>query len=247
MQQSERAALITGATGGIGAAIALDLSASGMPVALLGRDESKLGALEDRIKGAGGTCLALPCDVTDRAQVNRSIGQALSDLAGIDVLVCGAGINVSDRSLRKLDPADWDRMIATNLTGAFNVMHAVLPHMREQGHGLIVQLSSIAAIRPSTLAGAGYSVSKAGQGVLGMCVGREERGRSVRSTVIYAGEVDTPFLNARSARPGGVSESRREAILKAEDIAAAVRYAVEQPERVRIPELVILPAVDDYM
>jgi len=247
MQQTERVALITGATGSIGSAIAVALASIEIKVVALGRDEAKLAALAEKVKESGGSCLPLPCDVTDRVEVDRAVEQAMSDLPGIDILVCGAGINVADRSLRKLDPADWDRMIAINLTGAFNSMHAVLPHMRDQGRGLIIQLSSIAGIRPSTIAGAGYSVSKAGQGVLGMCVGREERGRNVRSTVIYAGEVDTPFLNTRSSRPGGVSESRREAILKVEDIAATVQYVIQLPDRVRIPELVILPAVDDYV
>ena len=163
-----------------------------------------------------------PCDVTDCAQVAATIATLLAELGSIDILVYSAGMNVPKRSLRSLDPGDWDRLISTNLTGAFNLVHFTLPGMRERGSGLVVQIGSISAKRPSTLSGAAYSASKAAQAVLGVCIGREERGRGIRSTVIYSGEVNTSLLDARSTRPGGIESSRREAILQPEDIAAAV-------------------------
>ena len=80
----------------------------------------------------------------------------------------------------------------------------------------------------------------------GICLGREERGRGIRSTVIFPGDVDTPFLAVRPDRPGGLSASRRETILQPSDVAAAVRFVAELPPRVHVPEIVLKPAADDF-
>jgi NADP-dependent 3-hydroxy acid dehydrogenase YdfG len=148
--------------------------------------------------------------------------------------------------MRSVTPADWDLVLATNLTGAFNLMRAVLPSMRERGEGLIIQLGSLAGIRANVISGVAYSAAKFGQTALGVCVSREERGRGIRCTMIYAGEVDTPFLDARASRPGGGENTRRQMILKPEDVAEAVRFVAELPPRAHVAELVIKPAVDDF-
>ena len=169
--------------------------------------------------------------------------QIINAFDGIDVLVCNAGTNVKNRSLETLEPADWDRMIATNLTGSYNLVHSVLPSMRQRKNGLIVQICSVSGLRASTLGGAGYSASKFGQSALGICLAREEGPRGIRSSVIYPGEVNTPILDAR---PIPVGRERREAILQPEDVAAAVKFLVELHPRARVPELVIKPTVDDF-
>ena len=151
-----------------------------------------------------------------------------------------------DRSFRSLNPEDWDRIIATNLTGAFNLLHAVLPSMRTRGKGLVIQISSLSGMRASTISGVAYSASKFGQAALGICLGREERGRGIRSTVLYPGEVNTDFLDIRAGRPGAVDESRKQNILQPEDIAAAVRFIAELPAHAHVPELVIKPTIDDF-
>jgi NADP-dependent 3-hydroxy acid dehydrogenase YdfG len=170
----------------------------------------------------------------------------LAAFGSIDILVCSAGINVAQRSLRSLDPADWDRVLATNLTGSFNLVHFVLPSMRQRGNGLVIQVASVSGMRANTLSGAAYSASKFAQSALGIGIGREERGRGIRSTVLYPGEVNTSFLDQRAGRPGGGDDSRRQSILQPEDIAAAVRFLVELPPRVHVPELVIKPTIDDF-
>jgi NAD(P)-dependent dehydrogenase (short-subunit alcohol dehydrogenase family) len=191
----------------------------------------------------GGPALVAPCDVADRSQVKEMVATVIAAFDAIDVLVCNAGINVRNRSLETLDPAEWDKMIATNLTGAFNLVHHVLPSMRARGSGLVIQIDSISGRRASTLGGAGYSASKFGQAALGICIGREEGARGIRSTVIYPGEVNTPILDAR---PVPVGAERREVILQPADIAAAVRFLVELHPRANVPELIIKPTVDDW-
>lgn len=239
-----KTALVTGAGSGMGRAIALDLARMGIRVALVGRERAKLEAVRGEIGGATPDVVVEPCDVSDRPAVGTMVSRVLSSFGSIDVLVCNAGINVPKRSLEQLDPADWDRMLETNLTGAFNLVHFVLPAMREKRSGLVIQVCSISGMRSSPLGGAGYSASKFGQAALGICLGREERGNGIKSSVIYPGEVDTPIL---AKRPVPVPAERLAAILQPEDVAAAVRFLVELAPRATVPELVITPAVDDFV
>jgi NADP-dependent 3-hydroxy acid dehydrogenase YdfG len=236
-------ALITGAGSGMGRAIALDLAAAGVRVALIGRDRRKLEATRAAIGAAGESALIESCDVADRAAVSAMAQRVLGSFDSVDILVCNAGINVTRRSLETLDPADWDRMIATNLTGAYNLVHFILPAMRARGRGLIIQICSISGVRANPLGGAGYSASKFGQAALGICMGREERMHGIKSSVIYPGEVNTPILDAR---PVPVPPERREVILQPDDVAAAVRFLAELPQRAHVPELVITPTVDEF-
>ena len=242
MSTESQNALVTGAGSGIGRATAVALAKIGLRVALVGRDAEKLEGTR-KLVGRDDT-LVEPCDVADRAGVDAMAGRVLAAFGGsIGVLICNAGTNVRDRSLEKLSPEDWDKMIHTNLTGAFNLVHAFLPPMRGRGSGLVVQVCSIAGLRASLLGGAGYSASKFGQGALGIGIGREEGPRGIRSSVIYPGEVNTPILDAR---PVPVPQQRKDAILQPEDVAAAICFLVQLPPRANIPELVIKSTVDDW-
>jgi NADP-dependent 3-hydroxy acid dehydrogenase YdfG len=246
-----RSVLVAGASGGIGRAVALALAESGLAVALCGRDRDKLEATRAALGSIAPEAPPAPvfvCDVTDRAQVAAMVAEVLAALGSIDVLVCATGVNVRQRSLRSLDPADWDRVLLANLGGAFNLIHAVAPSMRAKGDGLVVQMSSLAGVRASSVAGAAYSASKFGQAALGVVLGREERGRNIRSTLLHLGEVDTPLLDVRAARPGGGEGTapRREGILQPADVAAAVRFLVSLPARAHVAELVLKPTIDDF-
>lgn len=238
-----RTALITGAGSGMGQAIAVNLAAAGVHVALIGRDVKKLEQTRELLGAAGPNALIESCDVADREAVRKSSERVLKAFGSLDILVCNAGINVAKRSFAELDPADWDRLIATNLTGAYNLVHCVLPSMRERRQGLVIQICSISGIRASLLGGVAYAASKFGQSAMGICLGREARQWGVKSSVIYPGEVNTPILDAR---PVPVPPERRTAILQPEDVAAAVRFLAELPPRAHVPELVLTPTVDDF-
>jgi NADP-dependent 3-hydroxy acid dehydrogenase YdfG len=215
----------------------------GLRVAMVGRDREKLERNRAEMAAGRDSVMVAACDVTDRSAVKALVDQVASAMGTIDVLVCNAGINVRNRALESLHPDDWDRMIATNLTGAFNLVHFVLPLMQQRQNGLVIQICSVSGIRANPLGGGGYSASKYGQRALGICLGREEGIHGIRSSVIYPGEVDTPILEQR---PVPVGQERRAVILQPEDIAAAVKFLVELPPRARVPELMIMPTVDDF-
>jgi NADP-dependent 3-hydroxy acid dehydrogenase YdfG len=243
MSGNLQTALVTGAGSGIGRSIATTLASMGLRVALVGRDREKLERIKAELAVGRESALAATCDVADRAAVEALVGQVLAAFGTIDVLVCNAGINVKNRSIESLRPGDWDRMIATNLTGAFNLVYFVLPHMRMRGNGLIIQICSVSGISANPIGGTGYSASKFGQRALGIGLGREEGVHGIRSSVIHPGEVDTPILDHR---PVPVPPERRAVILQPDDVAAAVKFLVELPARAHVPELVIKPTVDDF-
>lgn len=244
MSSPYQTALVTGAGSGMGRAIALDLASSGFRVAMVGRDRAKLEAVRDSVEADVAANLVIePADVADREAVGAIVDRTLKAFGSIDVLVCNAGTNVKNRRMDVLDPADWDKMLATNLTGAFNLVHFALPSMSKRKKGLVIQICSISGVRASLLGGVGYSASKFGQAALGLGLGREVRELGIRSTVIYPGEVNTPILENR---PVKVSDERKAEILQPEDVAAAVRFLVELPERANVPELVITPTVDEF-
>src|SRR5262245_15263640 len=128
--------MIVGASGGIGRAVAVTLAEAGARVALVGRDRQKLEETRAALGAGAESAVILTCDVTVRAEVGAMVEAALGALGSIGILVDAAGLNIRQRSLRTLDPEDWDRVIQNNLTAAFNLIHFVVPSMRERGDGL---------------------------------------------------------------------------------------------------------------
>ncbi|MFH1566973.1 MAG: SDR family NAD(P)-dependent oxidoreductase [Gemmatimonadota bacterium] len=228
--------LVTGGGSGVGAAVAAACAREGASVTIAGRDPGKLEAV---CRAAGTAVDSFPADVTDRAQVGALVDHVITARGRIDVLVSNAGVNVPDRSLDRLSPPDWDRVLGVNATGAFNVAHAVLPHMRRQRRGLVIAISSMAGLRVGVLGGAAYCASKHAMAALTRSIDLEEAANGIRATVISPGEIDTPILEFR---PEEVTDQHRARILRPEDVAEAVVYVASQPDRVAIPELVIKPS-----
>ncbi|NQT36837.1 MAG: SDR family oxidoreductase [Planctomycetes bacterium] len=241
MDLTNKAALVTGGGSGIGLGIARALAAGGCRVAIAGRNLQRLQeAAED---GSHPPLLVHAVDVADRQDVDGLLVWFREELGPPDILVNSAGINVPNRAMAELDPEQWDQMIAINLTGAYNCIHAVLPDMRSRKSGWIVNISSIAGKRAMALGGAGYCASKFGMGALGTTVGLEERSHGIHVTNIYPGEVDTPILEKR---PTPVPQEKRVAMLKPEDIAEMVVAVARLHPRAVVPELVITPLYQEY-
>lgn len=239
---SKKSVLVTGGGSGIGLGIALALAGEGCRVAITGRDEAKLKAAA--VEWAGRfELLYTPCDVADRPAVRKMVAWFEGRLGTPDILVNSAGINVPKRSMAELDPADWDRLLAINVTGAYNCMNAVLPGMRKRGGGLIVNISSVAGKRAMKLGGTAYCASKFAMTALGTAVGLEERAHGIHVTNIYPGEVATPILRNR---PTPVPPERIAQMLQPEDIAAMVVTIAKLPPRALVPEVVMTPLYQEY-
>ncbi len=242
MDLREQTALVTGGGSGIGQAIALALAQEGCRVAITGRDGERL---QRTVKSHCGPTpiLCRACDVSDRAQVQELLAWFQSQWGDPHILVNSAGVNVAKRRMAELDPADWDHMLAINLSGAFHCMQAVLPGMRKRQSGLIVNISSISGKRASKLGGVGYCASKFGVTGLGTAVGLEERENGIRVTNVYPGEVNTPILEKR---PVPVPPEKRAQMLQPQDIAACVVTIAKLPSTALVPELVITPLYQEY-
>lgn len=234
-----KAVLITGGGSGVGAAAARLFVAAGAKVAIAGRDLAKLQKVSVGL--AGVSCHA--CDVTEADQVATLIATVTQTLGRIDILVNNAGTNLKARKMRELSLEDWNRLIGTNLNGAFYCIKAVLPQMIERKDGVIVNVNSVSGKRPYPLAGAGYAAGKFGLHALAGCLANEELESGIRISSIYPGEIDTPILNER---PNPISEEWRAKILQPEDVANAILFVASLPRHVSIPELIIKPTAQGY-
>jgi NADP-dependent 3-hydroxy acid dehydrogenase YdfG len=159
-------------------------------------------------------------------------------------LVNNAGLNIKERTFRELTPENWHLLLGANLHGAYYCIRAVLPQMRQQREGLIININSISGKRSNPLGGLAYNAAKFGLRGLAMGLAAEEKDNGIRVCSIYPGEVNTPILEAR---PTPVSEERRRTMLQPEDVAAAVLFIATMPPRASIPELVITPANAMYV
>ena len=233
-----KTALVTGAGTGIGRASAVALARAGARVAILGRTESALEDTARECGEAGRQALVHRTDVSDRASVDRAVASAVESWGRLDILVANAGTNTRRRSMAEIPPEEWDAVIAVNLTGVYNAARAALPHLRAVGDGLVIVIGSTAALGASKLPGIAYTASKHALVGFTATLRVEEREHGIRATVIHPGEVDTPILDKR---PVPVSEERRRAILRPEDVAEAVLFAATRPPRVCLPVMVIEP------
>ena len=239
---SSRTAVVTGGGSGIGAAVARSLADAGCRVAITGRRQERLDDVTENYSGQV-PIIAHTSDVADREGTVEFFAWAAEQLGQIDILVNSAGINTPVRSVAELDPDNWDSLIAVNLTGAYNCIHAVLPAMRARQDGVIINISSVAGLRAGPLGGVAYNASKFGMAALGITVAEEHRGMGIRVTNIYPGEVETPILDNR---PVPVTAEHRARILQPEDCAEVVMMVVRLPARANVPELVIIPTTQSY-
>ena len=233
--------VVTGAGTGIGRAIAAGFVEQGGRVAFVAR---RLDKLEEAAAGLPGErVLCCPCDVSERESVNAVVAQVGERFGTTDILVNNAGTNSNPRAVAEVDPQDWDRTIAVNLTGAFNFVRAVLPAMRAKKDGIIINISSIAGVRAGKLGRAAYSASKHGMVALNHVINEEEVDYGIRACAICPGEVETPILELR---PEPVGAEHRARILQPEDLAAAALFVASLPSRACVPELIIKPTTQIY-
>jgi len=242
-----KVAIITGASAGIGEATAIALAESGAKVVLVARRGNRLEALVQKITAAGGEALAIVADITDDTQLSIIVDKTKSTFGEIDILVNNAGIALTGK-IADADPTDWRRMIELNLIALMNLTHVVLPVFQAQGSGHIVNVSSVAG-RTVRLGIGGYNVSKWGVNAFSEALRLEVSAQNIRVTVIEPGMVNTEInQHITDATAKQQSEALWKSItpLESEDIAAAIAYAVTQPSRVNVNEILIRPTTQSW-
>jgi NAD(P)-dependent dehydrogenase (short-subunit alcohol dehydrogenase family) len=229
-------AVVTGAGSGVGRAVALDLARAGWEVAMIGRSEAKLA--ETAAMAPEGIFFLERCDISDADAVANAGARIETAFGGIGVLVNAAGSNTPRRALEVLSHEDYHALFGANLHGAYYCVQAFLPGMRRRASGTIINVISDAAKQASPKAGPAYSASKAGLVGLTQAINAEERARGVRACAILPGEIDTPLLDKRPTPPDAEARSR---MLRAEDVAACVRFCIDLPAHVIVEELLVRP------
>lgn len=238
MGLKDKVCIVTGGGSGIGRSAALMMAAAGAKVALVGRTASKVEAVRDEIEAAGGNAMAIGLDVADYDGVMRMADDVLARYGRIDVLVNNAGHSSHHRRLLTTTPDELRAVMDSNVAGSVYCSQAVAPHMVERKEGTIINVSSMAGVTASLLAGMAYSAAKAAVINFTAFLNTELRNTGIRASVVIPGEVDTPILDNRPISP---SDEARATMVTADDAAEAIMLIASLPQGACIPELRIRP------
>ena len=241
-----RAALVTGASSGIGRSTARAFAAAGARVALVARRAERLKETADEIEAAGGEAIGLPAAVTDEHEAEKAVRDAVGHFGGLDILVNAAGMTqvgqVENASL-----ADWRAVHDVNFWAALYTSRAAIPALKERGGGDIVNISSTAGRRPVGSTFGPYSSSKHALNAFSESLRCEVGLAGIRVSVIEPGATATEIHEA--IKDDQVKESMRKHLTKdgamqPEDVAAAIMFVVSLPPRVNVSEILIRPTID---
>jgi len=232
---THKVAWITGAGTGIGEAGAIALAQAGMNVVISGRRLDKLEAVAAQCHGLA-TIEVL--DVSSKEDVQAVVDRIVAKFGRIDVMVASAGINVKERNWHNVSLEDWDSVIRVDLDGAFYCCKAVLPIMKTQGDGLIINISSWAGKHVSVVTGPAYTAAKHAMNAMNESINMEACTYGVRATSICPGEVATPILDNR---PIPVTQEDRNRMVQAEDCGEVIRFLATLPKHVCINDMTISP------
>jgi clavulanate-9-aldehyde reductase len=237
---SDKVALVTGASSGIGRAIALALAEQGADVAVGARRADRLASLRDQLTASGVKALTVDLDVTDEGACRAAVDATIGEFGRLDLVVNSAGVMLLG-AIVGADTADWRRMINTNVLGLMYVTHAALPHLLERG-GDIVQISSVAG-RVARKGSGVYNASKWAVNAFSEALRQEVTDRGVRITMIEPGAVDTELrthITQQDARQRSEQQAAGIRQLRPEDVAHVVDV-VTRPAHMSINEVLVRP------
>ena len=237
-----KVAVITGASSGIGEATAEALAAEGAAVVVAARREDRLADLVGRIEEGGGRVLAAVCDVTDEGQAHGLIRKAEEEFGSVNILVNNAGVMLLSTVGKGLSD-QWRNMFDVNVMGLLYATDAAVETMKRQGGGHLVNISSVAGRKVTRDSSGVYAGTKHAVGAISEGLRQELLADNIRVTIVEPGAVATELtdhITDEDAREG-LSGLLQLEILQAEDIANAIVYAVTQPPRVSVNEILIRP------
>ncbi|MDJ1468985.1 SDR family oxidoreductase [Xanthocytophaga flava] len=235
---------ITGASSGIGEATALLLAEKGAKVVLGARRTERLQSLSDRIESAGGSCIWLEADVTQRNDLQKQVDLACERFGTLDVIINNAGVGQLSR-IDELDVEGWEQMIDVNLKGVLYGIAAAMPVFLKQGSGHIVNVISTSGIKIVPTQGV-YAGTKNAVRTITEALRQESAGQ-VRVTGISPGFVLTEMPNAmkNATMKNAIRDTMESIAISPQAIAQAIAFAIEQPADVEIGDLVIRPSVQN--
>ena len=242
MDLKNKVVIITGASSGIGKATAMKLAGEGASVVLCARSEDELNKLKDNIETNGGKALVVKTDVTEPADFKNAVSETLEKYGSIDVLINNAGL-MPLSYVEKLKTDEWEKMVDVNIKGVFNGVAAVLPTMRKNKSGHIINISSSAAHNYFP-GGAVYCATKVAVKMFSEGLRKELAPKyGINVTSIEPGAVDTSLFEGITdedikEKMKGMKDMTK---LEAEDIANSIFYALNQPERVNINDVYLMP------
>ena len=231
---TNQVAIVSGASRGIGQAIALLLVLQGAKVVAVSRSEQELADLTQKTGGLG-----IVADISDEIDTRHVIDETLRQFGRLDILVCNAGVG-SFAELEQFSAAEWDRIFDTNVKGTFLLCKAAVPHFKAQKKGHIVGITSDVA-RRTFAHGTAYGASKFAQDAVLASLRKEVRPHGVKVSTIYPGLVDTYFNDTTPGSPEAEKTHLRPA-----DVAQAVRYVLEAPVHVVVDELMLHPLTQEW-
>jgi NADP-dependent 3-hydroxy acid dehydrogenase YdfG len=241
-----RVALVTGASSGIGEAAAQALAAAGAAVAVSARRAERLQELVGRIEAAGGRSLALPGDVTDEAEAQKSVSATVQTLGRLDILVNSAGI-IQAGQIENANTAEWRRVMDVNFFGTLYPCKAAIPHMRAAGGGDIINISSTSGRRSSAKSFGAYAPSKHALNSMSEALRQEVGVYGIRVCVIEPGATATEVAEGMSnpnSRDAMRAHVHKEWAVRPAQIANAIVFVVSQPPEANISEMLIRPTRD---
>ena len=228
-----KVAIVTGASKGIGKAIATSLADVGVKVVLAARTQHTVEQVAADLRKSGADATAIPTDVTDVDAVQNLIQRTLDSYQKLDILINSAGNGIFG-SVADFDPNDWDSVINSNLKGVYLCTKYALPYLLVQGSGQIINVLSIAA-KVAFPASSAYCAAKAGALALTKVLAAEVRDQNIRVTAVLPGSVDTPFWEDIPQHPDF------DKMLKPEHVAQTVRSVCQQPVGMVTEEIVVMP------
>jgi NADP-dependent 3-hydroxy acid dehydrogenase YdfG len=234
----KRVAWVTGGGSGIGQAGAEALAADGWIVVISGRRKDALDTVAAGIAAKGGTAEVMPLDVSKAADAEKAAQQIVAKHGRIDLLVNNAGINVPKRSWADMELEGWDKLVQINLNGVLYCMRAVLPAMRAQKDGCIINVASWAGRHVSKMPGPAYTTTKHAVLALTHSFNMDECVNGLRACCLSPGEVATPILKLRPVVP---SEAEQAKMLQPEDLGRTIAFVASMPPRVCMNEILISP------
>ena len=235
-----KVAVVTGASSGIGEATVRSLAGEGAAVVAGARRKERLDGLVEEVTRDGGKAIAVECDVTDEQQAHALVDQAVEEFGGVDILINNAGVMLLSKVEKGLSD-EWRQMFDVNVLGLLYATDAALEAMKRQGSGHIVNVSSVAGRKTRPTVGV-YSGTKFAVNAISEAMRQELLEDGIRITMVEPGAVATELtdhITDEEVREG--LKQRNVEPLQSEDVANAIAYAVSQPQRVSVNEILIRP------